>query len=264
VRFYLGTHMPGWLACPEFADVPLFVSRRRLVQRKTCPRAVGPWALDSGGFTELSMYGRWGISAQWYVSDVRRFAREMGMPDFVAPQDWMCEPHITAKTGLSVVEHQRRTVANFLELRDLAPELPWIPVLQGFTPAEYGRCVRMYERGGVDLLGAPLVGVGSVCRRQGSEEIAGLLRELASDGMRLHGFGVKLNGLRKIASCLASSDSMAWSFDGRRKDPLPGCSHSNCANCPIFALEWYERVREITESADRDRSAAGVLGTPAP
>lgn len=49
-QFWLGTHKTGWL---ERTDVPLFISRRRLVERVTLPRARGPWALDSGGFTEL-------------------------------------------------------------------------------------------------------------------------------------------------------------------------------------------------------------------
>lgn len=46
--FYLGTHMANWLGQ---TDVPLFVSHMRLRDRKTYPRALGPWALDSGAFT---------------------------------------------------------------------------------------------------------------------------------------------------------------------------------------------------------------------
>jgi hypothetical protein len=45
VRFWLGTHKPGWLARTE---VPLFVSHRTLGGRRELPRARGPWALDSG------------------------------------------------------------------------------------------------------------------------------------------------------------------------------------------------------------------------
>ena len=54
--FYLGTHKPGWLAR---ADVPMLVSRRSLTGLKTLPVALGLWALDSGGFSELALYGRW-------------------------------------------------------------------------------------------------------------------------------------------------------------------------------------------------------------
>lgn len=40
-----------------------------------------------------------------------------------------------ARTGLTVREHQERTIANFLELRRIAPGLPFIPVLQGWALA---------------------------------------------------------------------------------------------------------------------------------
>ena len=51
--FMLGTHEPHWLESPRFADVPLFLARQRLAGRKTLPRTVGSWSLDSGGFSEL-------------------------------------------------------------------------------------------------------------------------------------------------------------------------------------------------------------------
>jgi hypothetical protein len=41
------------------------------------------------------------------------------------------------RTGLSVSEHQHRTVASCLHLRELAPTLPFIPVLQGWHLADY-------------------------------------------------------------------------------------------------------------------------------
>ena len=53
--FYLRTHHPDWL---NKARVPLFVSRNRLLKRRSFPRASTRWALDSGAFTELSIRGR--------------------------------------------------------------------------------------------------------------------------------------------------------------------------------------------------------------
>jgi hypothetical protein len=53
---------------------------------------------------------------------VRRYRDEIGCLDWAAPQDWMCEPFILAKTGLSVREY-RRTVASYLRLTELAPDL---------------------------------------------------------------------------------------------------------------------------------------------
>src|SRR5690606_3699977 len=178
------------------------------------------WALDSGGFTELAMHGRWTVSAAQYAAEARRFRDEIGRMEWAAPQDWMCEPWMLARTGLSVAEHQRRTVDNLLELRALAPDLPWVPVLQGWALGDYLRHVEMYDRASVDLRAEPLVGLGSVCRRQGMAEAERIVRALAGLGLRLHGFGVKLTGMRRFADALVSADSMAWSFDARRRPPL--------------------------------------------
>jgi len=74
------------------------------------------------------------------------------------------------------------------------------------------------------------------------------LRVLASQGLRLHGFGFKQQGLANAANILASADSMAWSYAARRKPPMPGCTtHKNCANCMRYALDWRERVLAIVE-----------------
>src|SRR4051812_4445749 len=86
--FYLGTHHLSWL---EQTDVPLFISRRTLAARKALPRARGHWAIDSGGFTELSMHGRWTIDARDYAELVRRARDEAGGLQWAAIQDWMCE-----------------------------------------------------------------------------------------------------------------------------------------------------------------------------
>jgi hypothetical protein len=241
VIFYLGTHRPDWLGRADVA-IPLFVSRRRLAPYKTLPRAVVRWALDSGGFTELSMFGGWQTTPREYVAEVRRFAAEVGRMDYAAPQDWMCEPLILKQTGLTVRQHQGRTIRNYLRLLDAAPEIPWLPVVQGWTLDDYLRCVEWYDRAGVDLAAAPVVGIGTVCRRQATAEAARIIDRLADEGLRLHGFGLKLGGLGATARRLAAADSMAWSFAARRADPLPGCAHKNCANCRRYALLWRERV----------------------
>ena len=147
-----------------------------------------------------------------------------------------------AKTGLTIGEHQVRTVENYLELRSLAPDLPFVPVLQGWSSDDYHRCVELYQRVGVELAAEPLVGVGSVCRRQATGEIEAIVHSLASIGIRLHGFGVKAGGLVRYADCLVSADSLAWSFEARRSAPLPGCVHANCANCLRYAAAWRERT----------------------
>jgi hypothetical protein len=162
----------------------------------------------------------------------------------------MCEPFVIEKTGLSVEEHQRRTVSNFLELRAMAPDLPIVPVLQGWTLADYWRCEELYEAANVRLADEPIVGVGTVCRRQGTNDATLILRSLATGGLKLHGFGFKVRGLQMNADALASADSLAWSYQARRRDPLPGHDkpgphgrgHINCANCADYALGWRESL----------------------
>lgn len=251
MRFYLGAPEPSWLRREEFIGVPLFVSERRIGRLKTLPRAVTRWALDSGGFSEIDKYGKWMTTPEHYVGRVQRYVDEVGMLDWASPQDWMCEPQMLEKTGKTVAEHQALTVANLLDLRELAPELPFIPVLQGWEPVDYLRHVELYEWAGVDLTREPLVGVGSVCRRESMPVAEVIFEQLAALGLSLHGFGLKKKGVRTNRRRLRSSDSMAWSYRARMKgEPLPECmgKHKNCNYCPRFALQW--RASFITDTEE--------------
>jgi hypothetical protein len=152
----------------------------------------------------------------------------------------MCEATALKQTGLTVKEHQRLTVENFLELRDLLGMLV-IPVLQGWECDEYLECVDMYEKSGVDLSLEPVVGVGSICRRGASQAITKVIRSLQP--LKLHGFGVKGDCYLDNIDLLVSADSMAWSRSARYQPPLEGCTnHKNCANCRIYALRWREKM----------------------
>lgn len=248
-KFYLGTHQPDWL---KKTTVPLFISRRRLARYKRAPKARGRWALDSGGFSELSLYGRWATSPEQYADEVQGWQTDVGRMDWAAVQDWMCEPQIRKQTGLGVEEHQRRTIQSYHQLVALAPHVPWTPVLQGWEPRDYEAHLAMYDTEGVDLRTLPLVGLGSICRRQGTDEIIGLIRTLRQAGLRLHGFGVKKQGLAKAQADLSSADSLAWSYAARRQptreigEPTCRDRHANCANCLLFALKWRRKLIEDT------------------
>jgi hypothetical protein len=263
--FYPGTHETSWL---EHDDVPfdacLFISHRRLAQRKALPKARVHWALDSGGFSELQLFGEWRTTPHQYVAAVRRYDQEIGNLGWAAPQDWMCEPIVInggtaggvnfAGTHLSVEEHQRRTVDNFVQLSDLWGDdstNPFMPVLQGFQRDDYLRCWDRYDAAGINLSDYAIVGLGSVCRRQAEDEIGDIIDALlALDAdLPVHGFGVKLRGLEKYGHLLNTADSLAWSFDARRlQAPLQECAddprvnHKNCANCIRFALRWRQSV----------------------
>jgi hypothetical protein len=226
--FYLG----GDVAALTWG-LPVMVSHGRLRTRCRLPRATAPWVCDSRGFTELSQYGRWMIGAREYVTALRRYAAEIGHLVWASPQDWMCEPWILAKTGKTVAEHQQLTVESVLLLRALAPELNVIAVVQGQTLADYLRHVDLYATHDIDLRTEPIVGLGSVCRRQAGVEIERIVSALTRRGLRLHGFGVKTDGLDAYGPLLASADSFAWSYGARRR--IGHCPHGLVkweANCP--------------------------------
>jgi hypothetical protein len=209
------------------------------------------------------MFGRWNLTAEQYADDVSRYIRFYGKHlQWVAPQDWMCEPIVLsggpaargivfAGTGLTIEEHQRRTVRNFLHLRKLLGEKV-IPVLQGWSLPDYWRCQDLYKAAGVDLRNERTVGVGSVCRRQSTNDATQIMSTLAVDGLRLHGFGFKKGGLKNCHKLMVSADSTAWS-DTARQNPilLPGHQkpgfrrprgHKNCANCVEWSLLWRQEL----------------------
>ena len=223
----------------------MFVSHGTLRLRKTLPRAIGPWCLDSRGFTELSLNGRWTITPREYVTATRRYISEVGNLLWASQQDWMCEPWIIEKTGLSVAEHQRRTVANYLDLAEMAPDVPWVPVLQGWEEDDYLRHVDQYTAAGIDLRAQQTVGIGSVCRRQGTLGAIRLLMRLAGEGIRLHGFGLKTLALRTLSPFLTSADSMAWSYTARRLKAKCGTPPTSCANHLHYAQTWREYVLSV-------------------
>jgi len=241
--FYLGTDAPGWLAD---VAVPLFISRRRIARYRTLPVARTRWVLDSGGFTEIHKHGAWQLSAAEYAAEVGRYADEVGCMDWCAPQDWMCEPSALSATGLTVAEHQTRTTANFLELRQALGYVV-IPVLQGWSPDDYCRHRDAYEAAGVDMETEHRVGVGSICRRNADADIGRIL--VALHPLRLHTFGVKGSALVRYQDYVTSADSMAWSATARMSNiKLLGCTHQGrtCAHCRRWAQVWRDRLlREI-------------------
>jgi hypothetical protein len=217
--------------------------------------------LDSGGFSELSLYGGWRTTPEEYIAAVRRYDIEIRNLSFVAGMDWMCEPHILSRTGLSVIEHQRNTVENHKTLvalwqQDPNPdrvELPVMPTLQGYgSPEEYLRCWDMYGEAGIDLADYPVVGVGSICRRQATNEVGEILSAIRDrdPDVPLHLFGVKMQGIRRFGHEAASIDTMAWSFNARLNQRLPGCTHKSCSNCREYAMRWRRRI--VPSLCDRD------------
>lgn len=174
--------------------------------------------MDSGAFTEISTHGHYREGVECYAAAIERWST-CGQLLAAVSQDYMCEPAILRITGLSVADHQRLTIARYDAIRSLvATRLHVMPVIQGYLPEQYVRHVQHY---GDRLTPGMWVGVGSVCKRNGSpREMAAVLRAIKAvrPDLKLHGFGAKTTALEsvEVRGLLHSADSMAWSYAARR------------------------------------------------
>lgn len=172
--------------------------------------------MDSGAFSELSTHGRYRHDVAEYAAQIRRWKSNGNLLAAVA-QDYMCEPFIVTKTGLSVERHQQLTIERYDALLRHDTGVYILPVLQGYQPEDYVRHIRMY---GERLEFGQWVGVGSICKRNGDvraiQAVLLAIKGVRPD-LRLHGFGLKTTALADplIRSLLDTADSMAWSFHAR-------------------------------------------------
>lgn len=278
-KYLLGTGTPSWAWRADFAAVQvlLFISYSRLHGRKTpFPRALVPVYIDSSGYMHVGRNGGWKIFPGKYVDDVLRFCRELGTVVWAAPQDWPCEEVVFKGgwtdgiyfigTGLTVREHQWLTVENFILLRllwelrtaETGEPCPFIPVLQGWTVEDYVACIRMYDALGVNLYDYKVVGVGSTCRRENTDEIEEIVDTILDEkpGLKIHIFGGKTGAAKRVGRRIASWDSSAWSAGVRKRNiRLDACRddptvrHKNCNSCPRYALIQYRRLAAIASEA---------------
>jgi hypothetical protein len=217
MRFYVGLHQPSDAKHFDRA----FISVNRVRGRKK-PVLAADWIMDSGAFREIAQFGRYRHEPAEYAAEVNRLAAiNPGLAAAVS-QDWMCEAWMLQKTGLTMEEHQRRTIERYDILLPIV-NVYLMPVLQGYSLASYLDHIDQY---GGRLTPGMYVGVGSVCKRNGDvrqiEAILAAIKRKRPD-LRLHGFGLKTTALSSgvVHDCLYSADSMAWSFAARRQGRLP-------------------------------------------
>jgi hypothetical protein len=212
------------------------ISINSLRDRKR-PFRVNGWILDSGAFTELSTHGHWRTSPQEYATHINRLKHNGNLLAAVS-QDLMCEPFILEKSGLTIQEHQTITIERYSQLLPLT-DVYIMPVLQGYSPDSYSAHVRQY---GQLLKDHQWVGAGSICKRNGNpDQIEDILLAIKTErpDLRLHGFGLKLGALKSVTvrSLLESSNSMAWSYAGRKED---GSEHD-----PRRALAYAAKIEPL-------------------
>ena len=146
MRFYIGLHHPSDAGKFERCMVSINAIRNR---KSDFPAR--EWMMDSGAFTEISRHGHYRESVEAYAKQIERWV-SVGTLVAAVSQDYMCEPFILEKTGLSVVDHQRLTIERYDALKSLVRKSVYVlPVLQGFWPEEYVDCIR--QMGGADSRG---------------------------------------------------------------------------------------------------------------
>jgi hypothetical protein len=214
-----------------------FLSANRLWNRKSLFK-VNNWILDSGAFTEISKFGYFRHSVKEYAELINKF-KVCGQLECAVTQDMMCEPFVIKRTGLTIKEHQKRTIERYDELIKLT-NVTIMPVLQGFAVNDYIEHLKMY---GTRLLGGMRVGVGSVCKRNSKplqvRVILDAIKKLRPD-LNLHGFGLKITALQdgNIRKLLYSSDSMSWSYAARREGrDRNGLKEAQDFYCKVIALQ---------------------------
>jgi hypothetical protein len=178
-------------------------------------------ALDSAGFVAMAKYGGYRWSESDYMSLVA--ARDW---DWWAAQDYCVEPPV-AGAVVTLEMRLQATALGYLRGCRLAKEWgvkPPLPVLQGWLPSHYMRCIEL-----MDMDEWPdLVGIGSVCRRNvhGPDGVAAIMETLDKAlprHVKFHLFGVKGGAVKSLGNHprFASIDSMAWDF-GLRADQRTG------------------------------------------
>lgn len=212
--FYVGLHQPADAIHFDRA----FISVNRVRNRKS-NFPCNDFILDSGAFTEISSHGKYRDEPEVYASQIDRWRKNGGFQAAVT-QDYMCEPFILQRTGLSVRDHQRLTIDRYVKLKR-ATTATIMPVLQGFKASEYIEHLEMYDKLGLVNIGMR-IGVGSVCKRNSNvAAVEDLLLEIkaAVGGMKLHGFGLKTTALEsdRVWDALYSADSMAWCYAAWRE-----------------------------------------------
>ncbi|MBO8160602.1 MAG: hypothetical protein H0Z24_03105 [Thermosipho sp. (in: Bacteria)] len=211
MMFFVGLHQPS--DAKYFTRS--FISVNRLKNRKGDFK-VGEWILDSGAFSQIYNSGQH-MPVEEYAEQIHRWAH-CGRLLAAVSQDYMCEPFILEWTRMTVEEHQELTIERYMQLKKLVLDVDIMPVLQGYTPAECVRHIRMY---GESLRYGAWVGVGSVCKRNSNPmDVLDVLYAIkkAREDLRLHGFGLKITALKNfsIRRLLFSADSMAWSYHARK------------------------------------------------
>lgn len=85
----------------------------------------------------MKKFGKYPWSVRQYTDFIWDVTRDVKL-DFGAIMDYACEPSVNREIYRSNKERIKVTVRNEAECMRVAPDLPWLPVLQGDSLTEGG------------------------------------------------------------------------------------------------------------------------------
>lgn len=255
MKFYVGIS-----SLTHIKDVPKYFmfSTNRLLKRKSKINNLNKeWILDSGGYTQLLLNGKYTFTIDDYIKIIT-----LQEPDYYVSMDWMCEPWMMEKTGKNIKHHLRKTIENHTKIKEIYDgNSKLMGVIQGYRKEDYLKCIDDLKAYG---LIERYMGIGTLCRRQATEEameIISLIKSNLPSWVKLHGFGIKTLAFKKkqVLDMLYSADSHSWSFEGRRlcrrivnEDGDCECDGEkcfskakNCANCGRYMKHWTLKIENM-------------------
>jgi hypothetical protein len=201
--------------------------------------------LDSAGFVATRRYGAYPWTVHAYLDLCAAYPWR-----YFAAMDYCVEPEIAGDRA-TVLDRISMTVHSLFECRRFAIDRGigdrLMPVVQGWDPSDYARCLSRM-RGAVEE--APILGVGSVCRRpaHGPNGVVAIVDrihdELGSLPIRLHLFGVKSDAASILRDHprVASLDSQAYGVQARVLAREGNFSKTNAFLASVME-GWYLRQR---------------------
>jgi hypothetical protein len=133
--------------------------------------------------------------------------------------DYACEPGVDRSTYHSNKARIKATIRNEIACLEAAPDLPWLPVLQGDSFEE--RAFDLALRRRVGRLPEKYAGIGSVCGRGAvaARQVVRFYRDYLP-GVKFHGFGMHIQALDAddVFAYVESWDSYAWNWGKGQKD----------------------------------------------
>lgn len=267
-RFFFTTH-PGDLSrkrLPAGCHVMLVAAahwdddrKRFRISRPPADHVAG-MCVDSGGFTAARRWGRYPWSTEQYADFIRAISRDVPLA-FCAIMDYACEP--TVNRSILATNQQRidATIENEQACRAAAPDLPWLPVLQGDNLAE--RAYDLSRRRETGLLPECYAGIGSVCGR-GAVAARKVIQFYAGQlfGMRYHAFGMHIGAMddRVVPGALRSWDSYSWTWArGARMERAPEYLKQDGENYASYARRLAGLYMENTIQPRLDRPIQHTL-----